>query len=112
MSNAVRHTPQGTPVHVTASAQGRFAVLQVADEGPGMAPEAAARIFEPFYRADPARDRATGGAGLGLAIVQAIVQAHGGSVELSSLPGEGAAFSVRLPLTTTPAADAPQTSLA
>ena len=70
----------------------------MADEGPGLAPEVAAKVFEPFYRADKSRARQSGGAGLGLAIVAAIVEAHGGSVALRTQPGDGATFSVRLPL--------------
>ncbi len=100
VANALRHTPARTPVRVTAAAVGRSAVLEVADQGPGMPPEVAARAFEPFFRADPARVRATGGAGLGLAIVAAIVRAHGGTIEVASEPGAGATFTVRLPLTT------------
>lgn len=109
LANALRHTPAGTQVRVAAAADGRSAVLEVADQGPGMPAEVTARVFEPFFRADPARARATGGAGLGLAIVAAIVQAHGGTVAAASQPGAGATFTVRLPLTgpPTPAASAP-----
>jgi two-component system OmpR family sensor kinase len=63
-----------------------------------MEPDVAARVFEPFYRADRSRARQSGGAGLGLAIVAAIVEAHGGSVRLETAPGAGAAFTVTLPL--------------
>ncbi len=109
--NALRHTTNGTRVRISAGAEEGFAVLRVADEGPGMPPEVCARVFEPFYRADPARDRATGGAGLGLAIVAAIVEAHGGSVAVSSATGEGAIFTVRLPLITQASVvPAPQTT--
>ena len=65
------------------------------DEGPGIDPADADRIFEPFYRADPSRARASGGVGLGLAIVRAIVEAHGGTVSVQ--PGPGGAFMVRVP---------------
>jgi two-component system OmpR family sensor kinase len=102
VGNAVRHTPAGTPIRVTLSLEGGQARLSVADEGPGLAPEHAARVFEPFYRADPSRARETGGAGLGLAIVAAIVADHGGTVDVESVEGAGATFTVRLPLGSTP----------
>jgi len=100
VSNALRHTPAGTPVTVRLGTrpESAAAVLEVGDRGPGLAPEAAARVFERFYRADDARGRAQGGTGLGLAIVASIVEAHGGSVELDTAVGRGARFSVLLPL--------------
>jgi two-component system OmpR family sensor kinase len=104
LTNAVRHTPAGTPVTVTVatgpgSRSGAPAViLTVADEGPGLTPEAAARVFERFYRADPSRNRRDGGTGLGLAIVAALVAGHGGAVDVTSEPGAGACFRVELPL--------------
>jgi two-component system OmpR family sensor kinase len=73
-------------------------VLEVADHGPGLTAEQAHRVFERFYRADSARTRKTGGAGLGLAIVSALVSAHGGAVSVDSQPGQGATFRVALPL--------------
>jgi two-component system OmpR family sensor kinase len=97
VGNALRHTPEGTAVHIAVRDDDAGAVLEVADDGPGMSPEVAARVFEPFYRADPSRTRGTGGAGLGLAIVAAVVEAHGGRVDLRTAPGEGATFTVRLP---------------
>lgn len=98
LGNAVRYTPEGTAIRVRLTAEGGAALLSVADEGPGLAPEHAARVFEPFYRADPSRARETGGAGLGLAIVAAIVADHGGSVAVETAEGKGATFLVRLPL--------------
>jgi two-component system, OmpR family, sensor kinase len=103
MTNALKHTPQGTPVNVRIGSgtlgDGRpAAVLDVADEGPGMKPEQAQRVFERFYRADAARTRVAGGSGLGLAIVSGLVAAHGGTVSVQTAPGEGARFSVKLPL--------------
>jgi two-component system, OmpR family, sensor kinase len=100
VGNAVAYTPPGTTVTVRAGAAPGFGFLEVVDDGPGLAPEHAARVFERFYRADASRHRAdgTGGSGLGLAIVKAIVEAHGGSVELVTAPGEGASFRVKLPL--------------
>src|SRR4051812_19093087 len=100
VNNALRHTPAGTPVEVIVRSgmlgEDPAAVLEVADSGPGMPAEQAERVFERFYRADPARSR--GGTGLGLAIVAGLVEAHGGSVEVDTAPGEGATFRVVLPL--------------
>ncbi len=98
LANAREHTPAGTPVHVSLAAADGSAVLAVADEGPGLPDGETEKVFEPFYRADPSRTRDTGGAGLGLAIVAAIVEAHGGTVAAASEPGAGATFTVRLPL--------------
>jgi two-component system OmpR family sensor kinase len=97
VSNALRHTPAGTSVTVTVGVTGADAVLEVADTGPGMPPEDAERVFERFYRADPARARGQGGSGLGLSIVSALVRAHRGTVELTTSPGAGATFRVQLP---------------
>jgi two-component system OmpR family sensor kinase len=98
LGNARKHTPPDCPVHVRLLGAAGEAALEVGDEGPGLTPEVAAQVFEPFYRADKSRARQSGGAGLGLAIVAAIVEAHGGSVSLRTQPGEGATFSVHLPL--------------
>jgi two-component system OmpR family sensor kinase len=98
LGNALVHTPDGTPVHVSLTRLGHEARLVVADEGPGLEPDHVARIFERFYRADPSRSRAQGGSGLGLAIVQAVAQASGGSVACTSVPGEGTSFEMVLPL--------------
>jgi two-component system OmpR family sensor kinase len=92
------HTPPGTPVHVAVARKGKEVELSVADQGPGIPAEDQARVFERFWRADPARVRSRGGTGLGLAIVASLVQAHGGTVSLTSQPAQGATFTVRLPL--------------
>ena len=94
--NALLHTPEGAAIEVTVSAEGEWASLTVHDEGSGIDPADVERIFQPFYRSDPSRARTSGGAGLGLAIVAAIVAAHGGTVR--ALPGPGATFEVRLPM--------------
>jgi len=98
VTNALTHTPAGTPVVVRVGTSGAEAVVEVVDRGPGLGAEQAARAFERFYRADASRTRAHGGSGLGLSIVAALVAAHGGRVELDTAPGEGATFRVRLPL--------------
>ncbi|MGH2554782.1 MAG: sensor histidine kinase, partial [Actinomycetota bacterium] len=97
LDNARVHTPAGTPVQVMVDRDGQEVVLSVADEGPGVLPDVAHRVFERFYRGDPARSRRTGGVGLGLSIVSAIVEAHGGNVRCESSNGAGATFEVRLP---------------
>jgi two-component system OmpR family sensor kinase len=103
MSNALNHTPDGTPVGVRILAGPRHpvpsVVLEVTDQGPGLRPDQAERVFERFYRADTARTRTAGGTGLGLAIVAALVAAHGGTVALDTAPGRGATFRITLPLT-------------
>ncbi|HEY4378156.1 MAG TPA: HAMP domain-containing sensor histidine kinase, partial [Acidimicrobiales bacterium] len=100
VSNALLHTPDGTPVLLRLGVDpvGRQAILEVADQGPGLDGDQAVRVFERFYRVDKARTRASGGAGLGLSIVASITQAHGGTVEVDTAPGRGACFRVRLPL--------------
>jgi two-component system OmpR family sensor kinase len=97
LQNANRHTTAGTPVHVRVTADDVEAVIEVADEGPGMPTEDANRVFERFWRSDPSRTRSSGGAGLGLSIVAAIATAHGGRAEVESSPGNGATFRVYLP---------------
>jgi two-component system OmpR family sensor kinase len=99
LGNVRAHTPPGTVARVSVErdTDGDGAVITVADNGPGMEPEEAAHIFERFYRSDPSRSRAHGGAGLGLSIVSAIVANHGGTVSAQGRPGEGTAFTVHLP---------------
>ncbi len=96
--NLVRNGLQagGAPVAITAVDMGREVRLEVRDSGRGIPADALPRLFEPFYRADPARRR-DGGAGLGLAIVKAVVDAHHGQIEVDSRPGQGATFRISLP---------------
>ena len=106
LDNARVHAPDA-PVHVRVTTDGADAVIEVADEGPGIDPEVASRIFERFTRGDPSRSRGTGGAGLGLSIVAAIVESHGGSVTVSSRDdGAGTLVAVRLPVAGPPEAPA------
>jgi heavy metal sensor kinase len=95
--NAVHHNQHAGEVRIVTRSENNFAILTVTDTGPGIAPEHLPRVFERFYRTDPARTASQGRAGLGLAISKAIVDAHGGSIEVSSPPGAGATFTVRLP---------------
>ncbi len=98
VANALNHTPTGTTITVRVGLAGGSAVLVVSDDGPGIPPEHAHRVFERLYRADSSRSRASGGgSGLGLAIVSAIVRVHAGRVELRETPGGGATFRVTLP---------------
>jgi two-component system OmpR family sensor kinase len=97
LDNARVHAP-GSPVRIEVSLQGEEALLRIADRGPGLDPEVEGRIFERFMRGDPSRSRGTGGVGLGLSIVQAIVAAHGGEVTASSAEQGGTVFDVRLPV--------------
>ncbi|NYH79203.1 two-component system OmpR family sensor kinase [Actinopolyspora biskrensis] len=121
VSNALAHTPSESDVHVrvgctTARAESggvdrpgrwgsapelgpgtRIAVVEVADNGPGLSAEQAGQVFERFYRADPARSREQGGSGLGLAIAAAIAGAHSGRIELDTAPGDGCVFRLVVP---------------
>lgn len=97
LSNASTHTPPGSAIHVHVHTDHDAAVLKVEDEGPGIPDEDAERVFERFYRADPSPSRESGGSGLGLSIVAAVAEAHGGSARYEHGPG-GARFEVRVPL--------------
>jgi two-component system, OmpR family, sensor kinase len=98
LGNARVHTPAGTPIHVRLATEDKQVVLEVADEGPGVPAEEADRIFERFYRTDRSRTRSKGGAGLGLAIVRSLVEAHTGAVAYRPRPGGGSVFRIVLPL--------------
>jgi len=97
LANARQHTPPDAAVRVGVRRENGSVVLEVADDGPGLFPEEAARVFERFYRADPSRNRNLGGTGLGLSIVAAVAESHGGQARLESVPGHGARFWVELP---------------
>ena len=96
--NALVHTPSESPIEVALETHDGLATMSVVDHGPGLKPDDAGRVFEAFYRADPSRSRDSGGAGLGLSIVAAVVDAHGGSVKVTETPGGGATFEVELPI--------------
>lgn len=101
-SNALRYTPAGGSITIEVlQQQGSMLRIAVTDSGKGIATDALPRVFDRFYRADPARQTTTGGSGLGLAIVKAIVEAHGGSVMAENAPNAGARISFTLPLAST-----------
>jgi len=98
LDNAVAYSPEKTRVLVSTSTDGPDIIeLSVADQGIGIPERDLERIFERFYRVDPARSRVTGGTGLGLAIVKHVTAAHGGKVEVTSKEGAGSTFTLRLP---------------
>ena len=97
LDNAVTHTPEGGGVTVSVLTGVDSVEVQVADTGPGIAPDDLPRVFDRFYRADPSRSRSTGGTGLGLTIARRLVEAHGGSIEAESVVGQGSRFIIRLP---------------
>jgi two-component system OmpR family sensor kinase len=98
VSNALHHTPVEAPITVSVGTRGDEAIMAVADTGPGLSEEQKPKVFERFYRADSARTRVTGGSGLGLSIVAALVAAHNGRVTVTDTPGGGATFTVHLPV--------------
>jgi signal transduction histidine kinase len=101
LTNALQHTPGGGSVTLRARPADGVVEFSVCDTGPGIPAEHLALVFERFHRVDPSRARATGGAGLGLAIVRRLVEAHGGTVRVESEEGKGASFSFTLPLAPT-----------
>lgn len=96
LDNAIKYTPEGGNVTVSARTEGDMIQINVADTGVGIPAKDLSRIFERFYRVDPARSRELGGTGLGLSIVKHIIQLHGGSVSVKSVPGKGSTFSFTL----------------
>jgi len=97
LDNAMKYTPSGGSISVSLREEGQMAVVAITDTGIGIAPEDILFVFERFYRADKARSRADGGAGLGLAICRHIAEVHGGKIEVESQVGKGSTFSVFLP---------------
>jgi two-component system OmpR family sensor kinase len=98
LANVRTHCPAGTSTVVGVAREGDHAVVTVTDDGPGLDPDQAARVFERFYRADASRSRLHGGAGLGLSIAASIIKAHGGSMAVAPRAGGGTVFTIRLPL--------------
>jgi signal transduction histidine kinase len=122
IENAVKHTNPDDSIELSLRREPELAALTVSDTGTGIAPEALERIFDRFARADSSRSRDRGGFGLGLSVVKAVAEAHSGSMEVRSVPGQGSVFTIRLPLapvraptnrraTKGPAADRPATQL-
>jgi two-component system OmpR family sensor kinase len=98
LTNVRVHTPHGTAAQVRVAARGAEAVIEIADRGPGLTVGERTRVFERFFRADPSRARESGGAGLGLSIVVAIMAAHGGNVRMDERVGGGTVVRAELPL--------------
>ena len=97
VENALRFTPPGGEVVLQTGAVPGGLRVKVSDTGPGIAEADVPRVFDRFYRGEASRSRATGGSGLGLAIVKGVVEAHGGSVGVETVPGRGTTFSFVLP---------------
>jgi signal transduction histidine kinase len=97
LDNAIKYSPRKSTIRAATSDEGELVALSVSDEGAGIPEHDLPRVFERFYKGEASRSSA--GVGLGLAIVKHLVRAHGGTVEVTSTPGAGATFTVRLPKT-------------
>jgi two-component system sensor histidine kinase CpxA len=109
--NAIRYAPHGSRIEVELSRRGPYAVVRVRDFGPGVPQESIERIFDPFYRVDSDRNRASGGTGLGLAIARRAVQLHGGSIRAENAY-PGLRVNIELPAWLAPVEPAESVSLA
>lgn len=98
ITNAINYSPEDTPVSISRAVRGESVVIRVTDRGIGIAPDDQKRVFERFFRVDKARSRATGGTGLGLAVVKHTVINHNGNISLWSRPGTGSTFSLEFPV--------------
>jgi two-component system OmpR family sensor kinase len=98
LANVRAHTPAGAGATVRVARENGSAIVEVADEGPGLSEEQAGKVFDRFYRGDPSRSHDAGSSGLGLSIVAAVTMAHGGDVSVRTDNGGGATFRVRLPV--------------
>jgi signal transduction histidine kinase len=99
LDNAIKFTPRGGQVHVELSGEQGVARLSVTDNGIGIPEDALARVFDPFFRGDPARSRATEGGGLGLALARWVAIQHRGTIDVASRFGQGSRFTLSLPTT-------------
>ena len=109
LDNAIKYTPAGGRVSVTATVEGSVAVVRFVDDGMGLSASVLPRIFELFTREDRAVDSAADGLGIGLALVKNLVDLHGGIIQVQSAgPGQGSEFTVRLPLQAPPAEEPPR----
>lgn len=97
VANALVYSPSDTPIELRGSRRDGAVVIDIVDHGPGLDADAAAHVFERFYRGDESRARSTGGSGLGLSIAKSIVEAHGGRIAVHSSPGAGCTFTIALP---------------
>jgi signal transduction histidine kinase len=97
LDNGHKHSPPERPLALALSSAGGRARFQVADQGEGIAPEDLPHVFDPFFRADRSRARASGGAGLGLPLARRVVEAHGGTITIESQPGQGTTVTFELP---------------
>jgi len=97
LDNAIRYSPAGTSITMSVGSEGSAIAIDVIDRGPGIPARHQEKIFERFYRVDEARSRATGGAGIGLAVARSVLELQHGSLRMTSQEGQGSTFQIRLP---------------